>query len=330
MVNSGSIKFYIIGLGSMGRRRIRNLLFLKVPKENIGGFDTDARRCRAAAKEYDIKTFDNFQDGIERHSPTALIISTPPDKHQPYFMWAARHKMHFFVEVATTNKGYGQLMPMIDGKFVAAPSCTFRYLSAVKIINGILAQKTIGKIFAFEHYLGQYLPDWHPYEDYRRVYFAQKNTGGCREMLPYELNWLSYILKSHVKDIKGVHKKISALPISADDLYAAIIRMSNGIIGSMAIDLLNQVPRRTLTLIGDSGSLEWNWLARTIVITTKIKRKILRLSKEKAIGHYHTVEDAYQDEIKDFILAIQGDKKFPYTFQEDNQILEVLNKFLKP
>lgn len=329
MANSGGIKFYIIGLGSMGQRRIRNLIFHKVAKKNIAGFDIDKQRCRAAAEEYGIKTFDNFRVGIAKYHPDALIISTPPDKHQPYFMWAARRRMHFFVEAATTNQGYDELIPLIDGQFVAAPSCTFRYLPAIKTISAILANHTIGKIFAFEHYLGQYLPDWHPYEDYRQLYFARKKTGGCREMLPYELNWLSYIFKSSIKDIKGAHKKVSDLKMAADDLYVAIIRMENRIIGSVAIDLLNRRAKRTLTVIGDKGSLEWDWLARTITVATRTKRTVYKLLKAKKIGHYHTTEDAYQAEIKDWLAAVQGEKKFPYTFEEDNKILDSLDKFLK-
>jgi len=321
-------KFYIIGLGSMGKRRIRNLLFNKIKKEHICGFDINDNRRKEVEKEYRIRTFDNFKKGILEFCPDALIISTPPDKHKKYFMFAVREKMHFFTEVATTNDGYKELIPLLDEKFIAAPSCTFRYLSAIKKINSILKKNEIGNTLAFEHYLGQYLPDWHPYEDYSTVYFAKKQTGGCKEMLPYELNWILYIFKSEIKDIKGVHKKVSNLKISADDLYVAVVEMERGIIGTVVIDLLNRTPRRTFTIIGTKGSLEWNWIDRTITISTRKKRSIVHLAKVKKIKHYNTDESAYQDEIKDFILSVQKKKKYPYTFKDDDKILSALNRFL--
>ncbi len=321
------MKFLQIGLGSMGKRRIRNLLFHKINKDNIYGFDISSKRCDEVAKEYGIKTINNFNQALKEFKPDAFIISTPPDLHERYFLYAAKHKLHFFTEVPTTDKGYKELMPLLNKSFVAAPSCTFRYVPAIKKIKELLYKGTIGKVLSFNHYLGQYLPDWHPYEDYRRIYFAQKETGGCREFLPHELVWLADIFRSKTDKAIGVYNKISKLKISADDIYCVIVQFKNGVIGNMMIDLLNRAASRTLRIIGSEGTLDWDWLNYEIKLHLPDKKeKIIKLPNIKKLAHYNTTEDIYRAEMKDFLLAIARRKKFPYTFKENWGMLKVFYK----
>ena len=44
--------FLVIGLGSMGRRRIRNLLYNGIKKENIFGFNPTPNRCKEIAEKF--------------------------------------------------------------------------------------------------------------------------------------------------------------------------------------------------------------------------------------------------------------------------------------
>lgn len=320
--------FLQIGLGSMGKRRIRNLLFNGISKDNIFGFNPSPGRCVEVEKEYGIKTFTDLAEA-EKNNPDAFIISTPPVSHHEYFLRAAKNKKHFFVEVTTDNVGYSELKPLLDGSFVAAPSCTFRYFPAVQKIKELLLSGVVGKPLSFNHYLGQYLPDWHPFEDYKKVYFAQKQTGGCKEMFPYELVWLTDIFQSAVKDVWGVRGKISELEITADDIYATIVRLNNGVVGNMQIDLLNRKACRTLKIIGTEGTLDWDWLGKKIEIFDSQQKvsQTIDLSAGKKINSYNTGEEAYEAEIKDFLQAIEGPKKFPYTFEEDEKILKCLDSF---
>lgn len=325
-MQKNKLKILQIGLGSMGKRRIRNLLFHNIKESQIIGFDISSVRRKEIEKLHPgIKTYGNFKTAMEVESPNVFIISTPPNLHDQYFLYAAKNKIHFFTEVPTNAKGYKELMPRLDGRFVAAPSCTFRYAPAIKKLKEVLEKGTIGKPLAFNHYLGQYLPDWHPYEDYRKVYFSNKETGGAKEMLPYELVWLSYIFKSEPKKANGVCKKVSALEMTADDIYSVIVQFKNGILGNMMIDLLNREASRTLRIIGTKGTLDWDWLGYTLRIKQAGKKSaiLINLKKEKKFKHYNTTEGIYREEIKEFINAVCGKKKYSYSYEEDYKILKV-------
>lgn len=310
----------------MGKRRIRNLLFLKIDKSRIFGFDPSQDKREEAEEKYGIKTFSDFKTAIKETDPDTFIISTPPNLHHDYFLYAAKNKKHFFVEATTVDKGYSQLSKLNDNSFISAPSCTFRYFPAVKKIKELINKNKIGKVLFFNYHLGQYLPDWHPWEDYRKVYFAQKETGACREMLPFELIWLTDIFGAHAKQITGMASKISSLDMPADDLYSAILNFENNIIGHIVIDVLARTPFRTLRIIGTEGVLEWEWLNYEIKFFQAKNKKweVLNLKKGENEKGYVTTEDMYREEIEKFLQAIAGKIKYPYSFEEDHRILKTL------
>jgi hypothetical protein len=70
------------------------------------------------------------------------------------------------------------------------PSCTMKYFHGPKIIKNLIRQKTIGNVLNFNYQVGQYLPDWHPWENINNFYVSKKKTGACREIVPFELNWI--------------------------------------------------------------------------------------------------------------------------------------------
>ncbi len=320
------LKFLQVGLGSMGKRRIRCLLHWGVKPEQITGFDLDEKQCKAVENKYKIKTFTNFQEAMAVSQPDAFIISTPPNQHSKYFLCAAKNRKHFFVEHTTVENGYRALEPLLNGSFVAARSCTFRYFPAVKKINKLVNNDTIGKILSFQYHLGQYLPDWHPWEDYRKVYFSQKETGACREMFPFELTWLTNLFKSDVARVTGLIGKLSDLDMPADDIYSAILQFKNSIVGNVVIDVLARTPFRTLRIIGSAGVIEWEWLNYTIrIFGVKDKKwQTIKLAKGENEKGYVNTEDMYHEEIKKFLDAIQGKIKYPYSFREDWKNLKTL------
>jgi len=253
-----NFKFLVIGLGSMGKRRIRNLIYHGIKPEDIFGYDPKSGRRQEAERLFHITTSSTFVRAVKNYQPNVFIISAPPDKHGPYILFALKNKINFFVEHPTTAAGYKEVIND-KSKIVKAPSCSLRYFPAIKIMKEIVKTNKIGKILSFQYHMGQYLPDWHPWEDYRQVYFSKKNTGACREMFAFELGWLSYLLDTKPKEIVGYNERLSDLKMSADDYYSALVKFDGNIKGTMVIDVLSRSPFRTLRINGSRGVLQWEW-----------------------------------------------------------------------
>lgn len=322
-MENNNLKFYIIGLGSMGKRRIRNLNANS--EKNIVGFDIRQDRNQEAKKEYDIKVVDKFED-VKPEDFDVIVISTSPEAHGDYIRFALKNKKHFFVEHPINSDGYEDIFKNKDLDIVMAPSCTHRFAPGFKMMKGIIDEGRIGKILAFQHHMGQYLPDWHSWEDYRDVYFSKKETSACREMLPFELIGINNLMQSKVKEIFGTITKVSDLDMDADDIILANLKYDNGILGSVIIDVISRKPIVVLRIVGTEGVIEWdkyNYKLEVFDIKSGKTEKI-ELPSGHTETNYVNPEEPYVAEIKAFVDAIRGQGEYPHTFEDNNQLLETL------
>ena len=180
------MKFLVVGLGSMGKRRIRCLK--KLNYKNIAGFDLREDRRDEVVDKYSIKTFKDIDDAINQFSPDAFIISVPPDVHHTYMELAINNNINFFVEASVVDTSMENIIKSLDKKsIVGIPSATMLFHPGIILIKDIIKKNKYGKITNLVYHSGQYLPDWHTYESVSDFYVSNPITGGCREIVPFEL-----------------------------------------------------------------------------------------------------------------------------------------------
>ena len=317
------LRFLIVGLGSMGKRRIRNLY--ACGERDIVGFDIRPDRNEEARTKYGIKVIDDFRD-ISPKDFDVMIISTSPLAHGDYIRFALKNKKHFFVEHPINDDGYKDIFENRNSAIVKAPSCTFRFYTPIKMMKNILDEGAIGRILAFQYHARQYLPDWHPWEDYRDVYFSKKETGACREMLPFELIWLSWLVQSTITEVSGSLSKISDLEMDADDIVFANLKYKSGVLGDVIIDVISRVPFRALRILGTEGVIHWERSDSIIKVfnVQSGKNKDIIVPKGHPEKGYINEEEMYCDEIRAFLDAIRGKKEYPHTFADNHHFLKVL------
>jgi len=318
------MKFLIVGLGSMGKRRVRNLQYLKGGE--IIGFDLREDRRKEAEDKYKIQTFEDFDEAMAEN-PDALIISTPPDFHMKYAIIAAKTNKHFFTEASVVDEGMEELISLIkDKKIVAAPSCTMRFHPAMKKIKELVDQGTIGKPLAFTHHCGQYLPNWHPWEDYRKFYVAKRATGAAREIVPFELVWLTWAF-GDADTISCFKGKLSKLDVDIDDTYQLILKFKSGVLGHMLIDVIARAPLRVFRLLGEEGVIEWDWGTKILRVFTTGDKKWREYPTEEGAPKegYIVGEKMYIEEMNQFLNAIRGEGRYPYSFEDDMRVLKILH-----
>ena len=208
------MKALVIGLGSMGRRRVRCLQHHGV--QAISGLDPRADRRDAAAREYGIAV----QAHIEATDLAAfdvIVISTPPDQHHTAMAWAIDAGKPCFVEASVIRAPLPALAERARQRgVVVAPSCTLRFHPAIRDITEIVRSGRYGKVCNFSYHCGQYLPDWHPWEKVTDYYVSNPATGGAREIVPFELTWLV--------DALGWPAVAGGLRLRTTDVGAPIVR----------------------------------------------------------------------------------------------------------
>lgn len=319
----------VIGLGSMGKRRIRNLLKNNI--EEVYGFDIRQDRRNEAERKYGIATFSTFEEAISDKEYEALVISVPPDKHMYYMQYACQNQIPCFVEASVVDDGMEELINQMNSEYIY-PSCTLRFHPSIKIIKQLLTENRLGKVSNFSFHSGQYLPDWHPWENIDDFYVSNPSTGGCREIVPFELTWMNWVF-GDIEEIKGFYDKTIGLSAPIDDVYAAVIRYKNGVIGTLVVDVVSRHAIRKLIINGELGQIQWDWDDKCVKYYDALK--MCWTTYDEPVGkaekgyNENLIEEMYVEEISCFLSAINKEGDFPNHLKDDYGILKILKQLEK-
>jgi len=309
----------------MGKRRIRNLK--KLGYTELIGFDPRKDRRNEVWIKYKISSVKTFEDALEK-KPDCMIISTPPDLHFKYADIAIKENIHFFTEVNLSSRDVAKIIRKLKEKsIVGVPSCTMLYNPVVKKLKQLINKQKIGKILTVYHHFGHYLPNWHPWEDYRKFYVSKKETGGAREIVPFELIWLIYLF-SEIKSVYGSIRKISNLEADIDDIYQILVEFKNGIQCILVIDVISFPAFNETKIIGEKGVILCDHNKELIKIGKREKWKTLKLKTGKVAKGYKgstPSESLYEEEMQNFIGAVTKGKKYPLSFKDEFRILKILD-----
>ncbi len=322
------MKFLVIGLGSMGKRRIRNLLALGY--SDIAGFDIREDRRSEAHAKYNIDTFSNFDSALSGFNPDALIISVPPDLHMHYAYLGFHHKLSSFIEASVVDaeeiRRLGYLT--FDSELIIVPSCTMRYSAGPRKIKEIIQSGQIGKILNVNYHTGQYLPDWHPWENIEDFYVSNRETGGARELVPFELTWLNDIFGTPTP-ISCYKTKLSDFAVEIDDVYHFLLQYDYEVLANITIEVISRpIAVREMRILGTKGEIAFSGESNTV---RYIKLGMTDWEEFKfnpgicEVG-YINPEEPYIAEIKDFIAAITANDEslFPNSLMADYNVLQTL------
>src|SRR5438093_837 len=186
------MRVLVVGLGSMGKRRVRDLVRLEAGP--VAGFDPREDRGTEARERYGIDVYTDFDEALTRHEPDAVVVSTPPDRHKEYALASVSRGLHTCTELNLDPSVVDALIAAHRGPgIVIAPSATMRLHPAIVRMRSLLEGRAFGPALLFTYHTGQWLPDWHPWEDYRDFFASRAATGACREIIAIELSWLVWL-----------------------------------------------------------------------------------------------------------------------------------------
>jgi len=173
------------------------------------------------------------------HKPDAVIISNPTALHLELAIPAALAGCHLLLEKPISHN-----MDRIDElRNAVAKSGSrvlvgfqLRYHPALLKIAELLSSAELGDpLFGGAHW-GEYLPDWHPWEDYRKSYTARNDLGGGVVLtLSHPFDYLRWLL-GPVESVSGATQLSTELEIEVEDRADVILKHSSGALTSVHLD----------------------------------------------------------------------------------------------
>ena len=325
------MKFLVIGLGSMGKRRIRNLKALGF--QSISGFDNRQDRREEATRKYGISVYDNIHSALCEFAPDVLVISTSPESHMQYAYLALEKSLHAFIEASVVEKEkIEHLAEQLKGRpeLIIVPSATMHFSPGPSKIRELLDAHSIGKPLFLNYHTGQYLPDWHPWESVSDFYVSKRETGGAREIVPFELAWLNEIF-GQPKPLFCIKKKLTDIDANIDDYYHICLSYPHDVVASITIEVISRpFATRELRITGLEGSLMFSADSNSIRFSSLKQKEWMTFPLEEGTVEieYINPEEPYIEEMRSFVKAVEKKDRslFPNDLFTDANILDILEQ----
>ena len=250
------MKILIAGLGSIGRRHLRNLKALGVEELFL------YRTHQSTLPDEDLApypVFNTLQKALDQ-KPAAVVISNPTSLHLDVAVPAARSGCHLFLEkpISHSLDGIDTLQTVVEiAGIQVMGGYQFRFHPGLNIVHKLLVDKAIGKPISVQAHWGEYLPGWHPWEDFRKAYAARADLGGgVIRPLCHPLDYLRWLMG----DVRSVAAVTSAqgLVLDVEDTAEINLRFVNEITGSVHLDYIQRPSQHTLRIIGSQGTIFWD------------------------------------------------------------------------
>lgn len=292
---SQSLSFLVIGGGSIGRRHIQNLQQL--------GYNNIYCLKRNNDQDFQLKLNVKVVTSITQlpQKIDIVFVCTPTSLHVDGLLIAKELDAAVFIEKPLTH----DLINLQQSIEVANQNHNLffigfmlRYHPLVLKIKELLEQKHIGEIYSGRFSFGSYLPNWHPWENHQESYASQKRLGGgVINTITHELDLIQYFFGDPIAVVaeKANYQKLN---IEVEEVAEAIFTYENKLV-TLHLDYLQKEYDRTILLLGDNGSIKWNWHENKVIV------KIHEQDPIEFTSNKDDVNQLYIEEVKHFIALYQ-------------------------
>jgi predicted dehydrogenase len=301
-MNASDRPYLICGLGSIGRRHLRNLQALgqtnlvlyrtgksTLPEEELDGLPV----------EFDL------EEALEKWQPAAAIVANPTSLHLPTAILAARAGCHLLLEkpISDSLDGVPALVDLVaENQLQVLVGFQFRFHPGLQTVRQLLSEDQIGQILSARVHWGEYLPGWHPWEDYRKSYSARADLGGgviltlCH---PYDyLRWFF----GEASSVMAVIGRDDPLELEVESHVESILNFEHGPMVSVHLNYDQRPPRHDLEIVGSQGTLRWDNDSGAVRLWTASTESWVEFPPPQGFERNHL----FMSEMEHFVSLVNG------------------------
>ena len=299
-------KVLVVGYGSIGKRHVQNLLEKKSLEVIV------VTKQKIISKNSRLKIIHNLDDAL-KEKPDIGFVTNETRFHLPTAIKLARNGINLFIEkpLSDSLNQVKTLQKIVkDKKLITMIGCNLRFFPPISKIKKLIEQNKIGKIISVQIENGSYLPDWHPYEDYRKGYAAKKKLGGGVSLTQiHEVDYLKWFF-GNALEINSLSGKFSNLDIDVDDYSTSILKFKKNIICEIHLDFLQRPQYKRCKIRGLEGIIEWDSESNKVkIFNPKQKKwKNVHLDKNYNLTQKKRLNLMYKDELDHFMNCIKNKK----------------------
>jgi predicted dehydrogenase len=263
------------------------------------------------------------------------IIANETSLHVTTAIKLANEGLDLFLEKPLSNslQDVEKLRTIIKKKkLITQMGCNLRFHPCIKKIKSMIEQQKIGKIISAQVQTCSYLPDYHPWENYRRGYAARKDLGGGIILTQiHEIDYM-YWLFQEVENVTSMSGKFSDLDVDVEDYAASLLKFRNKIIGELHMDYFQRPDFKSCQIRGTKGEIYWDSDNNCVNIYSMNKK---RWKTEMEVKNYQR-NFSYAEQLKHFLKCVKQRKETINDIEQGIDTLKIAlamkksSKIMKP
>lgn len=310
----------VVGGGSIGKRHARNLLSLG--QKNIFVVEPNADRAKEDIEtKLGLATFRSLEDAFAENKFDIAFICSPSIFHMEQALYCVKNGCDIFIEkpISHNLENTDKLLKETEKrKLIGMMGSNWKFYPLFKKMKTLLDEKAIGKVLSVRCQFGQYLPDWHPWEDHRKGYSANKKLGGGVLLESHEFDYITWFL-GNVKKIACFADKVSDVTVDTEDVAEVILKFESGAIGEMHFDYFQRFYQRNFEFFGEKGTILWDVNEKKVVLLVKDKEK-----EEFLLDVKYDINNMYMEEMTHFLDCVEKRKETITSVEHGVKVLELI------
>lgn len=312
------MKALVVGLGSIGTRHLNNLYRLGI--SSLSAFRRRGLSPPFEIIDKDVRIFKDYNKALGER-PEIVVIANPTAYHVSLAIKALEIGSHVYIEkpLSHTLEGTERLIELADHKdCVVTVGCQLRFHPNIEAIKQWIQKKMIGRIFSVYVDTGEYLPSWHPWEDYQQSYAAQAKLGGGVVLtLIHELDYLYWLL-GPMEEVYATGGHLTPLKIDVEDTALISLWSQRKVPIQLRMDYWRKPPVRKMHIVGEKGQIFWDYYSGQATVVQNgsvIKKSTLPENWER--------NNLFFAIMKNFLDAIQNRVSVRVSLTDGVEVLKI-------
>ena len=308
----------IVGYGSIGKRHFKNISKISDAKIIV----LTKQKNLPELKKNGIHVVNSLKEAL-LHKPDIGFVTNETSLHVDTAIKLANNGMNLFLEkpLSHSMKNVNKLQKIIKKKkLITQIGCHMRFHPCIRKIKNILEKNSLGRILSVDIESSSYLPDWHPYEDYRFGYAARDDLGGGISLTSIHEIDLLYWFFGMPQKVFSIIGKFSDLKVKTDDLSVMTFLLKNKIVGEVHLDYFQRPEFKSCKIKGVKGTLYWDSSINEVKFFSHKSQKWKSLIKIKNFQK----NSMYVDEIKYFFNCIKNNRTTMNNIDDGVKTLQIV------
>lgn len=303
-----TLRVAVIGVGAMGRQHAR--VYADLPGvELVGVADADSIASASVVRRFGGQAFTDYAVMLDTLRPDAVTIAVPTSMHLAVALDVIRRGIHLLIEkplafdIAEGEQVIAAAQAAHVGLMVGHIE---RFNPSVIALRQHLGAGELGRVFQVDAHRQGPFPN--------RV----RDVGVVIDLAVHDLDVMRFVCDA---DISRVYAETERhIHSTREDLLTGVVRLTNGAIGTLAINWLTPTKIRELFVTGERGMFRLDYITQDLYFyenatTSGAEWQTLRVlrgvSEGRMIRHVVAKEEPLRLELEAFCAAVRDGHAMP-------------------